>query len=258
MRELGHAIGRYGLSRSIVGVLWFMAAMFVIAGLGVLSLIPQIGRGLNFSGDVSILYASGFGAIALAPLFPLLSGVLYGPPTVYELFENALQVTVRKNTQVYFLEDIQDVYASLQRGIIFRTADAPWVHILGSVSKIAELRGSFLELHAALRGTKLLADIRAGGVAEFRCFKEREVLLNTPIDLFRKVEPSQIVTLSATTLTFGETQLDIKTLADADVNLWLDRLNILDLNGQTVFSMSSKAFFSRYVLAWLLRALQNA
>ncbi|WP_437951279.1 hypothetical protein WME98_10830 [Sorangium sp. So ce296] len=258
MRNPGDVIGTYGKSRSLLFTGWFLAALFAGAGALVLSLVPGPGSTVRFDGDVSVLYRAGYGAIALGVVIALGTWWVVASQPVFVLHQNAIQARERKGTRTDFYADIEDLYTFYFGGIGYRaTPQAPWVFIGARTSRYAELSRTLRMRHVEQRGERLYHELQAGGSVRFRALPDSVALSKTLFASRNMDHPMKMIELTRGHLTIEGKTIAIERIADVASNLWVERSQILDVDGGVFHTMHSNAVMSFDVLVALIARLQQ-
>ncbi|MGK3989427.1 hypothetical protein WME99_40650 [Sorangium sp. So ce136] len=258
MQKPGNVLGTYGKSRSLLFTGWFLAALFAGAGALVLSLVPGPGSTVRFDGDVSVLYGVGYGAIALGVAIALGTWWAVSSQPVFVLHENAIQARERKGTRTDYYADIEDLYTFYFGGIGYRaTPQAPWVFIGARSSRYAELSETLRMRHVEQRGERLYQELQAGRTVEFRALPDSVALSKTLFASRNMDYPMQRIELTRGHLTIQGKSIAIGRIADVTSNSWVERSQILDVDGGVFHTMHSNAVMSFDVLVALIARLQQ-
>jgi hypothetical protein len=259
MGKTGALIRTYGKSRSFLAVWWGLAAIFAMPGAFLLWLTTAIkAGGIRFDGDISILYATGFGAIALGAIVAIGAWWLASSQPTFHLHENAIRAVGRHGDRTDFYEDIEDIYCFFLGGFSYRASPgAPWIFAGSRISRGAELRRRLTALHAEKRGQRLYRELLAGKTVAFRCLPDNIALSKSFVASSNMDYPTFNLELTQTHLKIGNKAIRIRDLADIRTNLWTERSQILDVNGKVFHTMHPTAIMSFEVLFALLQELQH-
>ena len=256
--SVGALIRRYGKSRSFLFAWWSLATLFAGVGVFVLALIPRIGKnGLNFSGDVSILYATGLGGLAIGVLLAVLPWLLVRSQPTYYLHEHAVRSVGPKGDRTDFYRDIEDLYIFQYGGFAYRANEqAPWCSAGARISGFADLTQRLRNLHAQHRVEQLYRSLVEGRTVSFRCLSDQVASSKSMVASRNMNHPMHLLELSRDTLSVRGKSLPIQRLADIQHNGWTEKLNIMDTDRQVFHRMHPTAVMSFDVMYQLLARLK--
>ncbi|MEY4565016.1 MAG: hypothetical protein RLZZ618_4293 [Pseudomonadota bacterium] len=259
-RQPGALLGRYRRSRMVLFGVGIPALVIAAIGLFVFWLITRIGRdGLSFSGDVSILYATGSGLVALGLVLLLVAVLQYRAMPSFELHEHAVRVQGGGHNQFDFYEDIEYLYVYLVGGMGYRgEGKLRWVWTHGArLARYSEFIGRLSELHARYRGEKLYRALKVGQTVTLPCVPDA-VARFKGLSALRSLNYKTFdITLTNKLLTIEGKSLPIERVADLNVNNWIDRSQIVDTEGKVFHAMHARALITGGVLFELIGRLQQ-
>jgi hypothetical protein len=256
----GQLIGKYGQSRSFRIVLYGLALLFAAVGVFGLFLGMQAASGaLRFDGDISILYKAGAGSIGVALLIALVTWRLTSSQPTFYLYENAIHAAGPKVDRVDRYEDIEDLFSFFWGGLGYRAnPKAPWTFIAANrISKYAQLRDYFTELHVEKRGPLLLNRLAAGETIRFRCVPEQVALSKSMVASRDMNFETYDLELNARSLKIKDKIIDVQRIGEFRGNLWTERCQIIDIDGRLWHSLHLTAIMSPKVLLFLIVNLQG-
>lgn len=256
---LGSLIASYGKSRSFLVVGWFMAALFAVVGLFVLWLSTRIGPDFRFSGDVSLLYMVGFGALALGVATAFFIWRLAASQPTFHLFDKGIRASGPDGDNTVLYRDLQDLYSFFYGGIGYRAAPgAPWTFIGSRIHRFAELSERLASLQIQHRGEALYQQLRSGKPVIFR-YVDDSVAQSKSVVATRTMDfPTHDITLTADQLQIGQKSIDIARIADIRTNLWTEKSSIVDVDGKVFHKIHPSAILSFALLHALFARRQQA
>ncbi len=255
---LGPLIATYGKSRSFLFVGWFMAALFAAVGAFVLWLSTIIGPNFRFSGDVSLLYSVGFGALALGAALAFLIWRLAASQATFQLFENGIRASGPDGDHSTLYRDIQDLYTFFYGGIGYRASPtSPWTFIGSRIHKFAELSQRLRSLHVEHRGAVLYDQLLAGKTVVFRYLDDSVARSKSMVASRNMNFPTFEMALSARQLKVEQKTIDIDRIGDISTNLWSEKSKIMDTDGKVFHAVHPSAVLSFDVLYALIARLQQ-
>jgi hypothetical protein len=256
--DKGQLIGRYGQSRSFRFALYGLAALFLVVGVFVLFLAWQVrSGGVKFTGDISILYATGFGGIGVALAIGIGTWLLVASQPTYFLYENAIHAVGRNFNRLDRYDAIEDLFHFFWGGFGYRANPAsPWIFAGARNSRIGQLTENLRNLHAARRGAVLYERLRAGQAVTFRCVPE-DVALSKSLVATRNMDfPTTELELTADQLKIDGKAIEIARIGEFRGNLWTERCKIVDVDGAVFHSMHITSIMSPDALLYLIERLQ--
>lgn len=259
MDSKGQLIAKFGQSKSIQFVWYFLAIIIASAGVLVLSLIPQITSGkMNFSGDISLLYMVGFGALAFATAIIGLTIILMRTQSTFEIYEYAIRSTGKKGERLDYYTDIEDIFLFLYGGFGYRVNPSePWIFAGAKTSQYAKLASLLRERQSIQRAEKLYEQLRQGEKVIFRCFSNQDALSKSVAATRNLNFPVDELVLSQKALQFRGQTILLDQLADIKTNFWIERTEIIDVNGNSLLKLHPAAVLSFDLLCKLIARLQD-
>ncbi|MDQ1813283.1 hypothetical protein RBA41_08200 [Massilia sp. CCM 9210] len=256
---LGPLIATYGKSRSFLFVGWFMAALFAGVGVFVLWLTTRIGPNFRFSGDVSLLYTVGFGALALGAAIAFFIWRLAASQPTFQLFDNGIRASGPDGENVTLYRDLEDLYTFFYGGIGYRaSANAPWTFIGSRIHKFGELSERLRSLQVAHRGEVLHQQLQAGKPAVFRYLEDSVAQSKSMVASRNMNFPTFEMTLSAHQLQIGQKSIGIDRIADIKTNLWTETSSIMDGDGKVFHKIHPSSILSFDLLRALIARQQQS
>lgn len=258
MTNAGPLIGTYGKSRSLQFAWYFLALLFAGTGAFVLSLIPRFGHDIKFTGDPALPYAIGFGGIGIATLICATTFILLRSQPAFLLYEEAIRVIRGKSDQTDRYADVEDLFLYPYGGFAFRRSpETPWVFAGGRVSRYAELTARLVEAHAKQRGERLFSELMNGHTIRFRCLPDRAAFSKSVIATRNLDYPTHDLVLTRHHMTVQGKSIPVKRIADMTTNWWIERSEIIDVDGNVFHKMHPAAIMSFHVLLELIGRLQQ-
>ncbi|CUI03859.1 hypothetical protein [Massilia antarctica] len=258
-QALGPLIAAYGKSRSFLFVGWFMAALFAVVGLFVLWLTTRIGPNFRFSGDVSLLYAVGFGALALGAAIAFFIWRLAASQPAFQLFDNGIRASGPDGDHVTLYRDLEDLYTFFYGGIGYRAAvNAPWTFIGSRIHKFGELSERLRALQVAHRGEVLHQQLQAGKPATFRYLEDSVAQSKSMVASRNMNFPTFEMALTAHRLQIGQKSIDIGRIANINTNVWTETSSIMDVDGKVFHKVHPSSILSFDLLCALIARQQQA
>lgn len=259
MLEKGRKIRKFGHSKSLRFVWIFFAVLIGGAGAFVLSCIPKVGESFNFSGDISILYKVGYGAIGVAGLIILITMLAMKSQASFVLYENAIQSMGKQGNRTDYFEDIEDLFIFLYGGFGYRTSEKnPWIYVGGKTSGYAQLTKSFRELHIKYRADKLFKELQEGKTVVFHYLSDSDAKSKSFAATRNLKLPTFDIKLTRHHLTINDTAIPIKRIAKIKTNYWFETSKIIDVEGNVFYKIHPAAIMSFDVLYHLLVRLQES
>ncbi len=263
MQPYGNLISEHGKSKFYISIFVIPAVAFAGAGIFLLSLIPAIhAHKINFHGDTSILYGAGFGGILIAAA-ALLAGylLLRSQPTFY-LYEKAIRVVGKNIDRIDLYEDIEDLFIYDHSRVLqfcYRSSShTPWIFADGRTHRYSFLKDEFLDLHTAHRGEKLFQAIQEGKTAIFHCLPDQVSWSKSWIVSSRNMDyPMYDIELNRNDLRIQDKTIPVKRIGDVKTNSWIERSQIVDVDGNVFHKTHSTAIISFNVLQKLLARIQK-
>lgn len=258
-QALGPLIATYGKSRSFLLMGWLMAALFAGVGAFVLWLSTRIGPDFRFSGDVSLLYMAGFGALALGAAIALLIWRLAASQPRFALFGNGIRATGPDGEHITLYRDLEDVYSFFYGGIGYRESPgAPWIFIGSRIHRVAELSERLRSLQIRHRGERLHQQLLAGNTVVFR-YVEDKVAQSKSMVASREMDfPTFDITLTADQLRIGQKSIDLARIANITTNGWMETSSIVDIDGNVFHKIHPSSVLSFGLLEALIARRQQA
>ncbi len=261
MQNLGALIGTYGKSRSFLIVWWTLAALFAGAGALVLSLMAN--PNLRFDGPKSLLYAIGFGGLGLGIVIAAVAWLLVAAQPKFYLHENAIRAVGPRGDRTVLYADIEDLYLFWNGGAAYRTTPAAsWEFFGNRIARSADLKKRLRSLHAQHRGERLYQELMAGRAVQFRCIPAslaQSKRFFTGRNSQDRLTFNMELTASALKVQNDaiDVRIDVQRIGDLNVNLYNERLQILDTGGKVFYETFHPAIMSLDALWALIERLQG-
>lgn len=258
-QALGPLVATYGKSRSFLLAGWCMAALFAGVGVFVLWLSTRIGPDFRFSGDVSLLYMTAAGALALGAGVAFLVWRLAASQPRFELFENGIRATGPEGERTTLYRDLEDLYSFFYGGIGYRASPgAPWTFIGSRIHRVAELSERLRSLQVRHRGERLHQQLLAGKPVVFR-YVEDKVARSKSLVASRDMDfPTFDITLTADQLRIGQKSIALARIANIRTNGWTETSRIVDIDGNVFYKIHPSAVLSFELLQALIARRQQA
>jgi len=260
VEQYGKLISKHGKSRFYRGIFVVLAAAFAGAGALVFFSISQIGKkGFQFDGSVSLLYAIGCGGILVAIVILLVGHLLTRNQPTFYLYERAIRAVGRGVDRTDLYEDIEDLFFYTFSQFCYRpSSDAPWIFGDGRMHRIGFLKDKLAELHATYRSEKLLRAIKQGKSATFHCLPESATWSKSLVANTRNMNyPMYSIEVNQQDLKIRDKSIPIQRIADVKTNLWIERAQIVDIDGNVFYQTHSTAIMSLDALYALLGKMQE-
>lgn len=258
-QALGPLLATYGKSRSFLVVGWSMAALFAAVGAFVLWLSTRIGPDLRFSGDVSLLYLVGFGALALGAASGGVVWRLAASQATFQLFDKGIRASGPDGDTITLYRDLEDLYSFFYGGIGYRASPrAPWTFIGSRIHRFAELSERLRSLQIAQRGEALHRQLDAGQPVIFRYVEERVAQSKSLVASRNMDFPTFELSLTAERLQIGQDSIDIARIAAIETDAWTEQSGIVDVDGAVFHKMHPRAILSFELLQTLIARRQQA
>ena len=258
MIDKGQMLSRHDFSKVNWGILAAVALLFTLGA--ALLLMPL----LSNMEDPQMLTLLQTGAATI-----LLGGILLAlryylrPMLTYRLYEHGVRVLDHRSHKERFIafEKIADIYRSqgsrllggLSDNMAFRTTETTrWYSIKSNVSHSRQLIDTLIQQQIQQRGPQALNSLYQGEELTFG-------YLGHGRDWLRpwREKPTQILRLSATTLTIPQAQVQIEKIHRLENNLQHGTLRLLDLQGNELFSLGYYSLFSADLFIALMEHMIN-
>jgi hypothetical protein len=259
MEQTGQLIRKYAHSRSLMFVWMFFATIVGGVGFFILSLITHIGKTLHFNGNISILYAAGYGAIVIAASIVLITIIAIKSQPVFYVYENAIRSTGKHGDKTDFFADIEDLFIFLMGGFGYRTScNSPWIFVGGRISGYGELTQKFRELHVKHRGDQLFKELMEGKTVIFHYISDEDARSKSNFASRNLNYPTFNIELTQYHLRIKDSVIPVHRIKDIKSNYWIEKSEIIDVEGNLFHKMHPAAVISFDVLYDLLARLQES
>lgn len=258
MPQVGPRIAVYGKGRSFLFVWWLLAALFAATGGSALFLAPRAGHQFAFGADAAVLYLAGSAFLALGVIVALGSWWRATTRPRFVLYENAITTIDRQGRRTDLYADLEDLFMFFWGGLGYRaTPQDPWVIISSETPRYDELSTRLCELHVQKRGERLFDKLMAGQSASFRCVTDEVALSKSFLGSPTMDHPTYDLVLTAEQLRVQGRAIPMRSLAEAQADVWIARSAIVDANSNVFYSVHPAAVMSFDVLCRLIQRLQD-
>ena len=228
-------------------------------GLFILSLIPHIGKTLHFNGNISILYAAGFGTITIAITIVLITVIAIKSQPVFYVYENAIRSTGKQGDRTDLFADIEDLFIFLTGGFGYRTTcKSPWIFVGGRISGYGELTQKFRELHAKHRGDRLFQELKEGKTVIFHAISDEDARFKSNFASRNLNYPTFDIELTQYHLKIKDSVIPVHRIGEIKNNYWIEKSEMIDVEGNLFYKVHPAAVMSFDVLYDLLVRLQES
>jgi len=223
-------------------------------------MISQIGKpGVRYDGNVSTLYAVGFGGILITILVLLAGFLLTRNTTTFYLYERAIRSVGKGVDRTDLYEDIEDLYFYKYAVFGYRpSSNAPWIFGDGRIHRLGFLKDQLADRHAEYRSEKLFREIKEGRTAIFNCLPGgiawyKSLVANT-LNMNYPMHPLEV---SSQYLRVQNKSIPIQRIGDVRTNIFIERTQIVDVDGNVFYQTHSTAILSLGALCGLLGKMQE-
>jgi hypothetical protein len=232
--------------------------LFAGVGAFVLWLSTRIGPNFRFDGDISMLYSVGFGGIGIGIAIVVLFWRLVASQATVALHQNGIHASGPDGQCVTLYRDIEDVFVFFHGGLGFRaTPQSPWTFVGARNSKYAQLSSRLIELQIQHRGVVVFSDLQAGKTVAFRYLQDSVAQSKSFVASRRMDFPMSELSLSRDTLQIAGKSIAIARIDGINTNLWTEKSQIIDTDGQVFHTVHPSSVFSFALLHEMIARLQR-